>query len=430
MKLTAKQQEAQRVIAGPATHILLVGGSRSGKTFLHVRNTALRALKAPESRHAILRFRFNHLKASIIHDTFPKVMRVAFPGVKYHLDKSDWFAKFKNGAEIWFGGLDDKERTEKILGSEYATIYLNECSQISLAAREMTVTRLAQLVHQRFKNAPPSVLKPRMFYDLNPGNKGHWSYRLFFEKRDPETKRPIANAADYVHFQINPKDNEENLSAGYMDILNGLSPRMRKRFLDGEYADANPNALFNDIEIDKHRVIDEPLPDMQRIVVAVDPSGSGDSNNENNDDIGIVVAGLGVDGIGYLLEDCTVKAGPATWGRIATQAFERWAADLIVGESNFGGDMVRHVIQTARPGTKYEAVTASRGKVVRAEPISALVEQGKIRHAGQFLALEDELCKFSTTGYLGEESPNRADAYVWAFTKLMLNAPQEIQFFG
>jgi phage terminase large subunit len=126
VKFTQRQLAAQALLAGIATHILLYGGSRSGKTFLLVRAVVMRALKAPKSRHAILRFRFNHIKASIIHDTFPKVMEVCFPEVRYRLDKTDWFAEFPNGATIWFGGLDDKERTEKILGQEYVTIYLNE----------------------------------------------------------------------------------------------------------------------------------------------------------------------------------------------------------------------------------------------------------------------------------------------------------------
>lgn len=95
---------------------MLFGGSRSGKTFLLVRNVVMRALKAPKSRHAILRFRFNHVKASIIMDTFPKVMELCFPGVKYTINKTDWFAEMPNESQVWFGGLDDKERTEKILG--------------------------------------------------------------------------------------------------------------------------------------------------------------------------------------------------------------------------------------------------------------------------------------------------------------------------
>jgi phage terminase large subunit-like protein len=153
-------------------------------------------------------------------------------------------------------------------------------------------------------------------------------------------------------------------------------------------------------------------------VVAVDPSGSDDKDNADNDAIGIIVAGIGTDGNAYLLEDCTVKAGPATWGKIATDAFDRHAADIVVGEQNYGGAMVHHVIKTARPRTPYKQVNASRGKVVRAEPFSALYEQGKVRHVGEFRDLEDELVAFSTFGYMGESSPNRADALIWALTEL------------
>ncbi|HMV30187.1 MAG TPA: phage terminase large subunit, partial [Anaerolineales bacterium] len=187
-KLTDRQAEAQRVLAGDATHIMLFGGSRSGKTFLLVRTVIFRALKAARSRHAILRFRFNAVKSSVVFDTFPKCMEIAFPGVKYTLSKTDWFAEFENGSQIWFGGLDDKERAEKILGMEFATIYLNECSQIPQGSRDIAVTRLAQQVDQKIKDKPSKPLKPRILYDCNPPSKVHWSYRMFVEKRDPETK--------------------------------------------------------------------------------------------------------------------------------------------------------------------------------------------------------------------------------------------------
>jgi predicted phage terminase large subunit-like protein len=421
-KLTAKQQQAMAYVAGMATHVMLFGGSRSGKTFLHVRNVVFRALKAPRSRHCILRFRFNHIKSSIIFDTFPKVMEIAFPEVKWKLNKSDWFATLNPGtdqeSEIWFGGLDDKERTEKILGNEYATIYLNECSQIPWNGRNMVVTRLAQLAMTLIKGRDPVQLKPRMFYDCNPPNKSHWTYLVFVKKVDPESKLPLPKPDDFASFQMNPQDNIENLSEGYLDTLQSLSPRLRKRFLDGNFADANPNALFTDENIDKWRVLDGVLPDMVRIVVAVDPSGAEDSDNADNDAIGIVVAGLGTDGNAYILEDCTVKAGPATWGRVVTSAYDRHEADIVVGEVNYGGAMVRQVIQTSRARTPFLAVTASRGKAVRAEPISALYEEGKVRHVGVFRELEDELTAFSTVGYLGDTSPNRADALVWALTAL------------
>lgn len=417
-KLNAKQQEAQHILAGDATHIMLFGGSRSGKTFLKVRNIVMRALKAPNSRHVILRFRFNAVKASVVMDTFPKVMQIAFPGVKHTMNKTDWFAQFDNGSQIWFGGLDDKERTEKILGMEFVTLYFNESSQIPWGSIGVAITRLAQLAMQEIKGRAPAPLKPRAYYDCNPPPKSHWTYKLFVEKRDPETGKPVANPQDYAFFQINPKDNAENLSATYLETLSNLSPRLQKRFLKGEFADANPNALFPDEVIDRWRVMDGVVPDMVRIVVAVDPSGSGDQDNADNDAIGIAVVGLGTDGNAYLLEDLTVKAGPATWGKVACDAFDRHAADVVVGEINYGGAMVQFVIQTARPRTNYKQVTASRGKVVRAEPFSALYEQGKIRHVGDFHELEEELAAFSTYGYTGQGSPNRADALIWALTEL------------
>lgn len=417
-KLTERQLGAQQILAGDATHCMLFGGSRSGKTFLHTRNIVFRALKAPGSRHAILRFRFNHIKASIVLDTFPKVMSVAFPGIPYHVNKTDWFAEVGDGAQIWFAGLDDKERTEKILGQEYVTLYFNECSQIPLLSVDTAITRLAQLAKTKIEGRPDGILKPRAYYDCNPPSKAHWTYKRFIQKVDPDTRQALANPSDYVSFQMNPQDNAENLSEGYLATLKGLSARLRTRFLEGNFGDATPNALFADDVFEKWRVLDGKLPDFVRVVVAVDPSGSGDADNADNDAIGIVVAALGTDGNGYILEDCTVKAGPATWGKVATDAYERHEANVIVGEKNFGGDMVRFTIQTAKPRVPYKAVTASRGKAVRAEPIAALYEQGKVRHVGNFNEMEDELSAFSTFGYTGEKSPNRADALFWALSEL------------
>lgn len=418
-KLTAKQEEAQGILAGPATHGMLYGGSRSGKTFLHVRNIVLRALKASGSRHAILRFRFNHIKASIIFDTFPKVMKLCYPDIEYTLSKTDWFVKLPNGSEIWFGGLDDKERTEKILGQEYATIYLNEASQITNEARGMAMTRLAQLCE--LDGQPGVYLKPRAFYDCNPTNKMHWTYRLFIQKVDPDTKISLPNPDDYVFCKMNPEDNKENLSATYMDTLNSLPAKLRKRFKEGDFSEATPHALFNGTVIDQWRVIDGAVPEFTRIVVGVDPSGADDKKKDNQADpdaIGIVVGGLGTDGNAYLIEDCTIVAGPQVWGTVATSAYDRHDADVVVGETNYGGAMVKFVIQTCRPRTPFKQVTASRGKHVRAEPFSALYEQGKIRHVGNFNDLEEEMEHFSSFGYVGAGSPNRADAWFWVLAEL------------
>jgi hypothetical protein len=412
--LTAKQTEAWQIVGGQPKHVLLEGGSRSGKTFLICRAIAMRALFAAKSRHAIFRLHFNSVKASVVFDTWPKMMELCFPGVPCDVNKSDWFASFPNGSQVWFGGLDDKDRTEKILGQEYATLAFNEISQIPYASRNLAITRLAQLCHYE-RGGQTIPLRLKAYYDCNPPSKAHWSYKLFHEHVDPESRKHI-DGSDYAWFRINPADNQANLPADYLKQLEAMPLRMRKRFLEGEYAEVAPGALWTDELIDAHRV--EEVPDMVRVVVAVDPSGSGDEDNAGNDEIGIVVAGLGTDGRGYVLEDLTCKAGPATWGRIATQAYDRHQADRIVAETNYGGDMVRYVVQTAKPGVPFKKLSAARGKAVRAEPISALQEQGKIRFCGQFSDLEAELCAFTTNGYMGERSPNRADAFVWAMSEL------------
>jgi hypothetical protein len=413
--LTPKQLEAQELLNGPSKHVMLAGGSRSGKTFLIVRKIIQRRLKAPGSRGVILRFRFGHVKNTIMLDTFPKVMALCFPGVPYDVNQSLGFARLPGGSEQWFGGLDDKTRTEKILGSEFADIFLNECSQIPYSGREMAMTRLAQKVRD---NATGNDLIMKMYYDENPPDKGHWTYRMFKTKLNPESRQPLRDPDEYAFMQINPRDNQQNLSADYVKTLEEMSPRMRKRFLEGEFRDASPNALFSEEVLERWRNIDDELPDMLRIVVAVDPSGADDADNVDNDEIGIVVCGLGIDGNGYVLEDLTCKGGPATWGKVATDAFKRWEADRIVAEINYGGAMVKFVVRTALPNVPFRPVTATRGKVVRAEPISALMDAGKVRMAGNFTAMEEELCAMTTYGYTGENSPNRADAMIWGMADL------------
>jgi len=415
--LTAKQLEANELLAGIPTHTLLYGGARSGKTALFVRAMVIRALKAKRTRHAAVRFRFTHVKESIGMYTLPKVMRMCFPGVRYKMNQSDWFATFPDSdSELWLAGLDDKDRTEKVLGKEFATILLNECSQIGNAARNMVKTRLAQ---NGVMSLPGEERLPlHMYYDINPTTRAHWTHRLFIQKVDPDTRRPLEDASNYQSMQMNPVDNAENLPPGYLHELQTLPARLQRRFYMGEYGDLAPGALFNEDHLDLWRVMDGKLPDFQRVVVAIDPSGSGDDDNADNDAIGIMVAALGIDGNGYLLEDLTVKAGPATWGKVATNAFERHRADTIVGEANYGGAMVGYVIKSSRANTPFTLVNATRGKAVRAAPISSLVEQGKVRLVGYYPELEEELSGFTVNGYAGSNSPNRADAFVWAMSSL------------
>lgn len=425
-ELTERQIEAETLLRSGARHCMLFGGSRSGKTFLIVREILTRAISC-ESRHAILRFRFNHLKASVVYDTLPKVMELCFPGAlreikqdkRLGLDKSDWFYKLSNGSEVWFGGLDEKERTEKILGQEYASIFLNECSQIPISSRDVALTRLAQ----------KTDLQNRMYYDCNPPSKRHWTYLLFIDKIDPARHQPLTKPDNYTSLQVNPVDNRNNLTADYLEELESLDERKRQRFLLGVFSDDDETALWTPEMLDKGRLLDAQPPLMQRVIVAVDPSGCSGPEDLRSDEVGIIVVGLGDDGRAYVLEDLSGRFGPDRWKAIVSSAVSRHGADAVVAEVNFGGAMVREVMRTAQTEDglpiPFREMHASRGKAVRAEPISALFEQGKVSLVGRFQELEYQLCAMTTGGYRGDRSPDRADAMVWGLTAVFPTVTRE-----
>jgi hypothetical protein len=133
-----------------------------------------------------------------------------------------------------------------------------------------------------------------------------------------------------------------------------------------------------------------------------------------------VVAARGQDGHAYILDDRSLRDAPAVWGRVAVQAYHEYEADRIIAEENFGGEMVKFVILAADAGARVHVISASRGKVLRAEPVSALYERGLVHHVGRFGVLEDQLCAFTTAGYRGGGSPDHADALVFAVTELLL----------
>ena len=166
----------------------------------------------------------------------------------------------------------------------------------------------------------------------------------------------------------------------------------------------------------------ELLTSMRRIVVAVDPSGCHGPDDKRSDEIGIVVAGIGHDNIARILEDRSGRYSPQGWARECVAAYQSWRADRIVAEKNFGGALVAATIRTANAAVPVREVDASRGKIARAEPVAALYEQGRVRHIGYFAELERQMLLFSTTGYKGSNSPDRADAMVWALTELVVDS--------
>ncbi len=411
---------------------MLAGGSRSGKTTLLVHVVVSRATRSPFSRHAILRLNGNAARASIGLDTLPKVMREHFPDVRWEYHRQDGFVSLPGGAEIWIGGLDEqtttgRNRVEKILGQEYATIYFNECSQIPYASVLVGLTRLAQVVDGYNKDRELVPLKQRVFYDLNPIDKGHWTNVLFADKRDPISRKPLAKPEDYQRMFINPIDNKEHLSKETLEELEALPEKYRKRFFEGVYTDDVAGALWTYEIIVQLR--DEEMSPAKRaqqcksIVVGVDPSGVRSANDLGRDEVGIIVAGLGLDDHGYILADLSLRDKPEVWGRVVVDAAHKYRADRIVAEQNFGGAMVESNIRAHDPegDVKVKMVDASQGKKwVRAEPISSFYEQRKVHHCGRFPRLEEQMVAFTEQGYLGEGSPDHVDAMVWALTDLML----------
>jgi phage terminase large subunit-like protein len=192
--------------------------------------------------------------------------------------------------------------------------------------------------------------------------------------------------------------------------------RLGRQELDGEIIEDRPDALWSRALLESCRVAD--APDLRRIVVAVDPPAS---SGKRADACGIVAAGIAADGIVHVLADETVAGvTPTAWAARAIALWQRLEADALIAEVNQGGEMVRAVIVQVDPTVPVNAVRATRGKWRRAEPVVALYEQGRVKHAGHFPALEDEMCDFASSGLSSGRSPDRVDALVWAVTALAL----------
>ena len=219
-------------------------------------------------------------------------------------------------------------------------------------------------------------------------------------------------------------DNLANLAPAFVEriIAKYEGTRLGRQELEAQLLDDLPGALWQRRRIDQLRL--SRAPELARIVVAIDPAAGGGAEA---DETGIVVTGLGQDGHGYLLEDLSLRSGPERWGRVAVGAYHRWQADRVIGEVNNGGEMIEHVVRTCDPAVSYKAVHASRGKVIRAEPIAALYEQGRVHHVGGFPQLEDQMCAFTLDPEFDPRKgpgADRADALVWGLSELMLGRPR------
>ena len=234
--------------------------------------------------------------------------------------------------------------------------------------------------------------------------------------------KKLCNDPDVVVTKGATLDNQANLAKNTIKQLYDRygGTRLGRQELEGEILEDIPGALWRREDIDSGRLNHAP-DDLERVIVAVDPAASSEERSDEN---GIIVVGLARDkdgyARGYVLEDASLRGTPEEWSRRAVQMYRKWEADRIVAEKNNGGEMVETVIRTADRSVPVRLVHATRGKVVRAEPISALYEQGRVHHVGRFDELEDQMCLFSIDNVRNSStgSPDRVDALVWGLTEI------------
>lgn len=324
----------------------------------------------------------------------------------------------KNGSEFIFCGL----RTNPTSLKSYEGIdifWAEEAQTVSQNSWDIIIPTIRK--ENASIHSDAGVDTSEIWASYNPYNEEDATHQMFV------VHPPPGAVVKYVTYRDNPffpevlKKEARHLKSVDIDAYENVwEGRCRSRVL---------GALWTKDIFTANR---EPKPETEearealiatllRVVISIDPSGCAGEEDKRSDEVGIVAVGLGHDGIGRVLEDATGRYSPDGWARKALELFDRWQADKIVAEKNFGGAMVESTIRTARKLAPVKLLNASRGKVQRAEPVAALYAQGKVRHVGNFPELERQQCLFSTGGYVGARSPDHADAAIWGITELMLD---------
>jgi phage terminase large subunit-like protein len=359
--------------------------------------------------------------------TVPQVLKACFPQleplVRWREQKSYYEIPNLVGetSRLYIYGTDSKERVDKILGTEWSTVFIEEASQVPYTAVSKLITRMRD----------PSGLSKRLIYAMNPSGTKHWAHQMFAKDLLPTGEPWLKPHASLL---MNPTDNLANLEESYLDDLQTLSKRERERFWLGKWANDIEGALWSDHDIVQARAKSYDSEQVTRSVVAVDPSVSDTSGS---DECGIVVTSLSEDEegpFGIVEADYSGKMSTKKWAATAVRAYEEFQCNEIVIEANQGGDLCVDAIKAA-PGGKYIKVVkvhAARGKQARAEPVQALYENGRVAHNSDrqedLSDLEDELTNWVPTGTTA--SPNRLDAAVWGLTHLMLKNTSKRIYLG
>jgi hypothetical protein len=372
------------------------GGRGSAKSWEYVNATIFHALTNPGLRVAFLREVQANLEESSHELVRKRLEHYGLLGTEFGEVNSTFVGR--RGQKIMFKGLWKGNKPEGIKSLEGIDLSIVE------EATEVTQRSLDVLI--------PTVMrtkKSEVWPIWNPCRPTDPVDRFF---RGPV--KPPAAIVRETSWRDNPHFPEGLKQAMALDFRKDKARAMW--IWGGEYMPAAENAIWSRDVLDAAWRMGKgvDLKDLTRIVVGVDPSGGGD-------DVGIVVAGKMGDTV-VVLADCTVPAtSPLRWATAVGQACAVWKADCVVAEANYGGDMVKSTLEAGKVTARVQMVTATRGKAVRAEPVAALYEKGKVLHREPFPLLEAEMTLTTPQGYQGEGSPNRMDALVWCVTELALN---------
>ncbi len=398
-------------------YYVMTGGRASGKSFALSAGVGTELFSLPTKKNILyLRQTLVSANISIIPEFFKRIEEMGYN--QYAKMGKTEIVNLYSGSRIFFRGIQTSRGSNEAnlkSVSNVSTVYVDEAQElvdedvfdrIDLSLRDLEVNN-------------------RVVLSLNPTSVDHWIYRRFFRDAniDDEFNGIVGNVC-YIH-----TDYRENshLPKGYKEMAEEMKAKDLEKYENiwlGRWRRNKEGALWRaDTMINPYRLPAESLPSLlkslDRIVIAIDPAVTGQKGK--SDETGIVVAGIRNNGAGkgcefFVLGDYSVTGSPNEWVRIVSAKFRELEADRVIGEVNNGGDLIETVIRNYDRGISYSSVRATRGKIVRAEPISELYERGLVHHVGFFPEMEKQMCEY--TGEASEKSPDRMDALVWALTEL------------
>lgn len=394
-------------------YFLITGGRNSAKSF----TIALLIISLLcDVGHRILYTRYTLVSAekSIIPEFMEKVRLLGLES-EFITTRSS-ITHRKTGSSILFSGIKTSSgnQTANLKSLNAATVWIVD------EADELPNERTFDDIDRSFRKAG---IQNRIILIFNKPPGEHWLYDRFYTPYDiPEefNGQIVLKRSDelnvnvygrYIHTTY--EDNIDNIPLEYLAMIYSMRRENYENYLHvyrGHRAARIDGALWTRDMIEAYRVTSHP--ELRRIVVGVDPAVT---SGATSDLTGIVVAGVGYDSHYYVLDDCSIVASPKIWGESVVSAFNRWQADRVVAETNQGGDLVEANLRNIAPNLPYEGVRATRGKTVRAEPVAALYEMGRVHHVGRLHELERQMIVWTPS----DRSPDRMDALVWAITSLM-----------